>query len=162
MAQAKGISFERIREMLHYCPETGALTWRISRGNQIYAGGTAGTTNAYGYRVVVLDRKFFMVHRLAFMFMLGRMPLHGLDVDHIDRNRSNNSWANLREVSRAKNLRNMTAPEHKPPNVNRRGNRWQVTFSVENKTKYFGMYPTIEEAVEVAERVREKLVANLA
>lgn len=162
MNQAKGISFERIREMLHYCPETGALTWRISRGNQVYAGGTAGTTNAYGYRVVVLDGKFFMVHRLAFMFMLGRMPLPGLDVDHIDRDRGNNAWANLREVSRAKNLRNMAAPEHKPPNVNRRGNRWQVTFSVENKTKYFGMYPTVEEAVEVAERIRAELAANLS
>lgn len=154
-------NLERLVELLNYCPEIGDLTWKVSRGNHIRAGDNAGTTNAYGYRVVGIDGKLYMVHRLAFMFMLGRMPLPGLDVDHIDRNRSNNSWSNLREVSRAKNLRNMETPSHKPPNVNRRGNRWQVTFSVENKTKYFGMYSTVEEATEVAERVRAELTTNL-
>lgn len=48
MDQAKGISFERIREMLHYCPETGALTWRLSRGNQIYAGVQQGQQTPMG------------------------------------------------------------------------------------------------------------------
>lgn len=161
MTSHTSLSLERLQELLTYDPNTGDFRWKINRGNQVSAGQLAGT-KSNGYVAISIDAKLYRAHRLAFMFMLGRMPLPDLDVDHIDRDRSNNAWANLREVSRAKNLRNMTAPEHKPPNVNRRGNRWQVTFSVENKTKYFGMYPTIEEAVEVAERVREKLIANLA
>lgn len=99
---------DRLKELLHYDPETGVFTWRASRGGRV-SGSVAGSASLSGYtiiRITVGSGKptDFRAHRLAFLYMTGSFPIG--DVDHIDRDRKNNRWSNLRACSRSQNLAN--------------------------------------------------------
>ena len=58
-----------------------------------------------GYCAVTLKNKTYKVHRLVAEAWLGKCP-KGLEVDHIDRNKLNNSIDNLRYVTKSENCYN--------------------------------------------------------
>lgn len=93
----------RLKELLHYDPETGVFTNLVSRGKAL-AGGIAGYIRPDGYRQVRLGMERYYAHRLAFLYMDGAMPPD--HVDHINGNTADNSWGNLRLASRAVNTKN--------------------------------------------------------
>ena len=59
-----------------------------------------GSLNRDGYERVWCNRKLRMKHRLLWFLFTGNSPD---EIDHIDKNRSNNSIYNLRSVSRSIN-----------------------------------------------------------
>ena len=65
---------------------------------------TFGCT-ARGYKVVGIANKRHLVHRLVVETYLGAIP-DGYEVDHINRNRSDNNVENLRIVTHIENQRN--------------------------------------------------------
>ena len=87
---------ERLRELLHYDPETGTFIRRIGvHGRGGKAGGVAGFTERTGYRRIRIDNRAYLAHRLAWLYMRGRWPAQ---IDHLNHARSDNRWCNLREV----------------------------------------------------------------
>ncbi len=65
-----------------------------------------GSINDKGYRCVKLGRTIDKkIHQLVAHWFLGERP-DGLVVDHIDRDKLNNSADNLRYVSQSTNVRN--------------------------------------------------------
>ncbi len=56
----------RVRELLHYTPETGVLTWRVSRQGSS-AGAVAGSFTSEGYVSVRVVYAKFLAHRLAWL-----------------------------------------------------------------------------------------------
>lgn len=96
-----------LAQRLDYAPETGILTWKHRAGdpafNTRFAGKEAFTTVERGYRQGRLDGKLYYAHRIIWRLMTGEYPV---DIDHINGNRSDNRWANLRSVTRAANLQN--------------------------------------------------------
>lgn len=84
----------------HYDPETGIFTRTSARNPE----GIVVGSKANGY----LRVGGVLAHRRAYEIMTGHPVPEGMDIDHIDRDRSNNRWSNLRLVSRADNLRNQT------------------------------------------------------
>lgn len=97
------LTFDRLRELLYYCHETGTFTWLQTR-QRSPEGSLAGHTNKVGYCVIGIDGKYYKAHRLAFLYMTGEWPKK--QVDHINRNKSDNRWSNLRDVSNKDNQRN--------------------------------------------------------
>ena len=108
---------KEILDALSYCHDTGALFWRErSRGefpsdkafkfwNTKYAGRPALTAvGTGGYCAGKLNGKYLSAHRAAFAVMTGSVPSG--DIDHIDGNRLNNRWGNLRVVTRSENCSN--------------------------------------------------------
>lgn len=69
-----------------------------------YAHWTFGY-NCNGYRSIYYKGKAYFVHRLVVEAFIGPIS-EGLEVDHIDRNRSNNTVTNLRIVTSSQNARN--------------------------------------------------------
>jgi hypothetical protein len=67
-------------------------------------GEDAGFLSSYGYWKVTLKGIAYFVHRVI-MVLMGNDVI-GQDVDHIDRDRSNNNISNLRLVSNKQNMRN--------------------------------------------------------
>ena len=66
---------------------------------------TKGCKDGRGYYHVGINRKTYSIHRLvAETFIENSENLH--DIDHIDRDKSNNSVENLRWVTRQQNLYN--------------------------------------------------------
>ena len=100
---------DHIREVLAYCPDTGALTWRVDRATHVLAGSLAGTLTGKGYIAIHLGSHFFKAHRLSWYLHHGQDP-GDLQVDHINRDRSDNRACNLRLVDARGNRLNSTRP----------------------------------------------------
>jgi len=151
---------ERLKQFLHYNPETGEVTWVIGRGNQFSkAGGKAGYCNADGYLKVELSGKAYSVHRLAFLYMTGAMP--AAQVDHINGKRDDNRWSNLREASHSLNMQN----RRKAVSTNTTGflgvrkncKGFLASITVNGQRRNLGTYSTPQEAHEVYLREKRKV-----
>lgn len=90
------ITQQRLKELFEYTPDTGLFIRKIRVGNQI-AGNIAGSLKKDGYVYIKIDSKPYKAHRLAFLYMEGYMPE---EVDHINRDCSDNRWCNLRASNR--------------------------------------------------------------
>lgn len=101
------LTAERLREALHYEPETGVFTWRTSPGNGLKAGAVAGSSNGNGYLQIRVDGVKHRSHRLAWLYMTGVWPAS--EIDHRNRVKSDNAFSNLRLSTRSLNLQNQTS-----------------------------------------------------
>lgn len=101
--------YELAKKLFYYEPETGKvfriakLTWK--RNIKPCKPREIKDINNYGYIQVSFQGRPFGLHRIIFLLMTGSFPAN--DVDHIDGDRLNNKWENLREVARCENLRNI-------------------------------------------------------
>lgn len=83
-----------------YDPETGVF----SRRSSTYCR-QVGFADKDGYLVVRLLGKRYPQHRLAWFYVTGEFP--ETDIDHIDGDRQNNKFDNLRVVTKAVNRQNI-------------------------------------------------------
>lgn len=94
----------RLQELLTYDLNTGVFTNLMPRP-KVRVGTVAGHTHAgHGYRQIKLDGKLYLAHRLAWLHTYGVWPTD--QIDHINRCRTDNRLANLREVTNAQNCQN--------------------------------------------------------
>lgn len=134
-----------IKSVLHYNPETGKFTWiESSRGRR--AGDEAGCTNCGGYRIIGIEGHLYYAHRLAFLYMTGRWPTN--QVDHRDRNPSNNQWANLREATHGQNVINRFRKSKRglPRGVLPHGKRYRACCISEGVRTFSKSFATPNEA----------------
>jgi hypothetical protein len=103
---------------------------------------------------------------IIFRVIIGRWPYAGMMIDHRDRDPSNNTFVNLREVTPAQNSRN----------ADHSGQRWNGTdevleqcvqkraagYVVVVKDIYIGIYQSSVEANQVARQVRRELYGEFA
>lgn len=146
------LTAERLREVLHYDPETGEFRWRVSRRNGVKAGDVAGTVTNYGYRQIRVDGRCYRASRLAFLYMTGEWPSH--EIDHRDNDPSNDRWSNLREATGSQNQANKrrqinNTSGYKGVTYHRDCARWQAQIMVHGRMRYLGLYDTREEAFAV-------------
>jgi hypothetical protein len=105
------LSAEQVRQLLDYDPATGIFKWRAKPGSARYdrafnsrcAGKIAGRSkpNANGYLEIRINGVLYTSGRVAWAYMTGRWP--DLNIDHIDTDKANNRWNNLREATVAQN-----------------------------------------------------------
>jgi hypothetical protein len=159
------ITQEYLKHFFHYDPDTGvfARIRRIKPHTQnktadCYRIPTAKTLN--GYLQVGICGKLKIVHRLIFVYMEGVEPEE--DVDHINGDRSDNRWENLRKVSRRENLRNAGLRTDNNSGVigvcfSKSHNKWIANISSDSKRINIGNFDTKEEAIKAREEY-EKLL----
>jgi hypothetical protein len=97
------ITSERLRELLHYEPDIGTWTW-LKSGNGRRANLVAGRIDFYGYRNIGIEGRPYKAHRLAWFYVTGAWPKG--ELDHINGDKGDNRWANLREANRSQNEAN--------------------------------------------------------
>lgn len=98
---------ERLKYLLTYNPDTGDFIWNMSRSWLAKKGDKAGFLN-YGYKYIRVDKLIMACHRLAFLYVEGKMPPN--DVDHINGIKDDNRWLNLRKATKSQNLCNRGIP----------------------------------------------------
>jgi len=95
---------ERLKELLHYDPETGVFTWIIRASQKVYIGDIAGTLGKEGYVNISIAKKKYKAHRLAWLYVYGEWPNN--IIDHINRIKNDNSIKNIRTVTVSENIQN--------------------------------------------------------
>jgi hypothetical protein len=117
-------SAKQLWDELAYNPLTGELFWRIRKqGRQL--NRPAGTWDN-GYRKLVINRQPCLLHRVVWVWLTGEDPGE-LMVDHIDRDRGNNRWWNLRLGSAELNSVNTPGKGYYLATTERRSKPWRVT-----------------------------------
>jgi len=147
------LTAQRLRELLHYDPETGVFTWRVRMSNVVHANTIAGAIETIEkYRSIKIGGYSYKAHRLAWFYMTGEWPPH--EVDHINGERSDNRWANLRSATKSQNQQNTRKPRahgtsgflgvskrrHNPPLP------WLAQIRINGQGYNLGQYATPEEA----------------
>jgi hypothetical protein len=97
------ITADRLREVLHYDPDSGVFRWVKCPGDRMRAGTVAGCL-CDGYTTIDVDKRTYYAHRLAWLYQTGKWP--DLRLDHRNMVRTDNRWANLREATDAQNKAN--------------------------------------------------------
>ena len=144
----------RLKSLLHYCPSGGIFTWRVSPTQRVKIGDVAGSLSPMGYVHIQLDGRRYCAHRLAFFYMEGFWP--GDQIDHVDCDRSNNRYANLREASAVENGRNrgptaFNACGKKGVDWAKREKRWRVRIKTDSKRICLGYFKTLAAAAAAYE-----------
>jgi len=141
------ITQERLRYLLNYDPDTGKFTWLHPTSNRVAAGRQAGNLDSLGYIQISLDGRDYRGHRLAWLYMTGKIP--EAEVDHVNRDRSDNRWANLRVATREENARNRVAYKNNKTGlkgVSRKGSRYSAKIWMDGASRLIGWFDTPEEA----------------
>jgi hypothetical protein len=100
---------QRVRRFLTYHEEAGIFTW-ARHTNKHSRGELAGRLDKEGYIRICVDGKEDRAHRWAYIYMVGDIP-DGFDIDHINRNRLDTRWSNLRLATRSENNFNRDYPK---------------------------------------------------
>ena len=138
-----------LMELLIYDSRTGVFIWREDRGRLAKKGQTAGTQNCFGYIEITIKGKRYRAHRLAFLYMAGKLPKD--EVDHINTIRNDNRWENLREATRSENSRNgpirkKNKAGYKGVCWHKRDLIWRAQITVNYKVLHLGNFIIEEEA----------------
>lgn len=158
----------RLKELLHYDPETGIFTW-IKASRPGFVNKPAGfISTSHGipkYLKISIDGKRYLAHRLAFFYMTGRFPDEFLD--HIDGDGFNNKFPNLRECNKVQNRANVARSSanksgYKNVSWSKAANKWWVVFKNHGKSLSFGYFDNIDEAADVARQARIQLHGEFA
>lgn len=136
---------ERLKELLHYCPETGQFTHL--RGRKRVA---AGTLSSRGYIQLWLDGKRYSAHRVAFLYLFGVWP--DGPIDHVNGVRHDNRGDNLRVVTDSQNQQNKrlgknNSSGHKGISWDKSRDKWCAAIYVESKCKHLGRFLCLNDAV---------------
>lgn len=149
------ITASRLRELLHYDPETGVFTWLVATSNRVKVGDIAGDTDGQRYWRIRVDGRSFQASRLAVLYMTGEWPDH--EVDHIKAGRAHrgdNRWCNLREATSSQNKSNRarritSTSEFKGVCWYRPRVCWAATCQLNGVPIHIGYFPT-ERAAAIA------------
>lgn len=140
---------ERLKEFWHYCQDTGNFTnIKARRGTRV--GFVAGCIGNHGYRVIKVDGKTYLGHRLAWLYVHGEFPQN--QIDHINRNRADNRLCNLRLATQFENMQNTQKPSHNSSghigvSWERRRNKWRAHITKNGKMVAIGEFAYIEDAI---------------
>lgn len=152
------LSQERLKQVLSYDPDTG-IFFRKTKHRRWKDKPCGSTTKGRVY--IQVDKKLYLAHRLAFLYMTGEWPKH--QVDHINVQQEDNRWNNLRDVLQRVNLENKirakagTATGLLGVQINNKCNSYMARISAKGKVYYLGSYDTPEKAYAVYVEAKRKL-----
>lgn len=152
------ITWEELIKVLDYNTDTGIFTWKENRSQKAVIGSCAGSANSSGHLQIGLGGKQYLAHRLAWFYCFKEWPIK--DLDHIDRDKKNNSIYNLRELSRSDNTRNTNSRSSSGyKNVYIDKGKFVGRVWLNNKWHSCGRFSTSEEANEAV--ISYKLKNNI-
>lgn len=149
-AKREKLTAERLRALLSYDPLTGVWTRNVARRG-FAVGSKAGHVAVDGYLRLMIDGWHHRSARLAVLYMTGKWPPEV--VDHMDRDKSNDRWDNLRLASRSRNQANTPTYANNKVGVkgvyhypNNKNYPYVAQIRHGGKTYHLGSFVGVEEA----------------
>jgi len=146
-----------VREFFGYNPITGILFRTKTINSRAQTGTIINTRDKKGYIIVGFANKRYKAHRIIWLLVTGCWPKD--HIDHINGDKSDNRWLNLREATNSQNHYNMG-----PTKLNRSGlkgvgkhadGKWRAYIKGNGKLIHLGLFDSPEvahEAYRVAAR----------
>jgi hypothetical protein len=115
-----------------------------------------------GYFQISIFNRPFLAHRLAWMYMTGSMPDSKHEIDHINGNRNDNRWCNLRLATDGQNmfnakLRKDNSSGYKGVLWSTQKSKWYGIVCYNRKQHYSGFFHSKEEAFAARNELAKKL-----
>lgn len=149
------INLDGLKQLIIYNPDTGIFNWKYIRAGSGKVNKEAGHVTDKGYRRIRILSKNYFAHKLAWFYMTGEWPPDGLQVDHINRNRLDNRWCNLRLLTREQNCQNCHGQSNNTSGfkgVTKRGNKYEANLYHHGKLEYLGWFNSALEASNAYEK----------
>lgn len=144
-------TLEQLKDKFEYNPLTGevfGLNWGKSRKRKLL---TSVSELGY-YRVLTVingKQRALPLHRVAYEMHTNQL-LGTYVIDHIDHNKLNNTFSNLRKVTRLENNRNLGKRHSNTSGVSGvyqlPSGKWRVQIRVNGKNAHIGCFDTREAA----------------
>lgn len=142
------LTHEYLTRCHDYDPLTGQFRSKVAtQGRE--AGLILGSIGSHGYLSVVVAKRSYLAHRLAWFYMHAEWPEQ---IDHIDRNKINNRLANLRACTHAQNNWNKgpvgraTVSGVKGVVWFKERQKWVARIGFNKKRKTLGYFTSLDEA----------------
>ena len=148
-----------LRSLITYDPDTGVFIWkrriftsaRAECWNTTFAGTVAGREATNGYWDISVDYTRYRAHRLAWLYVTGEWPSD--KIDHINGNKKDNRFINLRPATSYQNSCNSKGRSHNLTGLkgvgvwHYRGIKYfRARITVNKKVFNLGYFKTPEEA----------------
>jgi hypothetical protein len=148
-------------QFVRYEPETGNFYWLVSRGRGVKIGDRAGHFNGNGYWMLNFKMVKVLAHRVAWFLHYGDLP--ECQIDHINRDRSDNRICNLRlalnnDSDNRQNQKTRADNTSGVPGVvwSKRKNKWFVRIHSGGKQICLGYFESFEDAVAARKAGEQK------
>lgn len=156
-----------VRSILDYDSSSGAFHWNerplehfktqhgCSSWNARFAGKRAGSKNGRDYFHIRINGSQYRSNRLAWLWMTGEWPK--AHIDHIDCDKTNDRWANLREATHAQNMANKPVQQNntsgfKGVSWHKQHGKWQAYIKLNGRRRYIGYFDDLEQAAAAYQR----------
>lgn len=160
---------EYLRECFAYNPVSGKVTWQHRPERHFGSAGIAAQRNALagravchigaaGYIRVKLDRTTYLLHRIIWAIHSGKFD-EELEIDHINGNRLDNRFDNLRLATHTENNRNRSVNSNNKLGI--RGVYWHATaqkyyayVGFNGRREHLGSFDSVATAEQVVKAAR--------
>ena len=158
----KPLTQERLKELMHYDPETGVFVWSSMAVKKVQ-GKIAGCVwenkiRRLRYIQIRIDRNLYYAHKLVYLYVYGFMPKI---IDHVDCDGSNNRLNNLRSATHVQNNANARLNSRNTSGIKGvswcedRG-RWEAKIQHNSNLIHLGRFVYLEDARNAYEKASLK------
>lgn len=148
-----------LKSRLYYDKNTGIFTYLKKVSNNTNIGDIAGSIHKTGYNVIIIAGRSYKSHRLAFLWMNGSFPKK--DIDHINGNKLDNRWENIREATKSENNKNSPRRKDNKSGIcgvywNPLKEEWRATIYNNKKHILLGNFKDINDAISARKQAEKE------
>jgi len=152
------LTVEEVQSKFRYEPETGHIYW-IEPGKGKIKKKPAGTKTNTGYMMIMIDKKRYYAHRLAWALYYSKWPNY--QIDHINGDKVDNRINNLREATIAQNGKNYgfnksNTSGEKGVCWSKSSNKWRSIIKVDGKQIHLGYFTDMKDAILARHKAEQK------
>jgi hypothetical protein len=144
-------------ELFDYKPLTGELVWRKPASRRVKVGAVAGSPGRNKGVDIRLHKKLYRAHRLVWRWVTAIDP-DSLELDHINGDRRDNRYWNLRLATRAQNMWNTSGRG----TTRMPSGRYYAKIRAGGNAIYLGTFTTEDEAHEAYKKAALELHGEFA
>jgi len=147
-----------LNDVISYEPKTGLFRWKSTNGRQA-KGEVAGSIYDNGYRYIRIGGKRYRACRLAWFLTYGVWPK---ELDHTNRNKSDDRLSNLKECTHSENMTNVKVRARtKEKGITLYNGRYLVRIGRDYIVRHIGSFGSLVEAIAARDAYLERLKSGI-
>jgi len=113
----------------------------------------------HGYKMGSIFQRQYLAHRVIWAIMTGAWPER--HIDHINGDKLDNRWSNLRDVTRKENMRNRRISSNNRSGCHgvsktRDGESWRARIHTSKGELWIGVFQSLDDAIIARKKAEQK------